>query len=279
MRRGVDISELFMPASKVSQSRGQSTLLSISTSAARSFCLICGAKPQHQRALICSMACDEKVRLRGHKIMRIPYDHASHKSIVNQFESSWRHTGKKCPAVKHVYLIVSPKLVVDRYEAYRERVEARGNFAATGRSAGNENRRWHGTRRECDLGEDGQTEPCTLPTCSLCKIVRESFDLRFFKGRTGWGRFGRGIYTSSTSSKSDDYACDATAQSSLKSMILAKVVVGRGCKMRYDDTTLTAPPLGYDSVLGEKGARLNYDEVVVYSNEAIRPAYLILYEV
>ena len=31
-------------------------------------------------------------------------------------------------------------------------------------------------------------------------------------------------------------------------MLLNKVVVGRGYKMKSDNTTLTAPPVGYDSV-------------------------------
>lgn len=31
-------------------------------------------------------------------------------------------------------------------------------------------------------------------------------------------------------------------------MLLNKVVVGKGCKMKTDNTTLTAPPAGFDSV-------------------------------
>ncbi|KAI3609198.1 hypothetical protein WG66_010664 [Moniliophthora roreri] len=75
-------------------------------------------------------------------------------------------------------------------------VEARGQFVAAGRSKGNENRRWHGTRRECLLGDNGQTQFCTSTTCSLCCILRTSFDVT----KAAWGSFGQGIYTSSTSS-------------------------------------------------------------------------------
>ena len=80
-------------------------------------------------------------------------------------------------------------------------VEARGNFVSKGKSAGNENRRWHGTRRRCNIGDKGFITPCTDYKCSLCSILKTSFDIKFFKGATGWGRFGVGIYTSSTSSK------------------------------------------------------------------------------
>lgn len=31
-------------------------------------------------------------------------------------------------------------------------------------------------------------------------------------------------------------------------------------------------------VLAEKGKKLNYDETVVYKNEAIRPSFLVMYE-
>jgi len=61
-------------------------------------------------------------------------------------------------------------------------------------------------------------------------------------------------------------------------MLLNRVVVGRGYKMTVDDTALTEPPTGYDSVLAEAGARLNYDELVVYNNDAIRPSYLVMYD-
>jgi hypothetical protein len=102
----------------------------------------------------------------------------------------------------------------------RKAVETRENFAARGRSAGNENRRWHGTTRTCRLGDNGQTTFCSSTACSLCSIIKTSFDLNAFGKKTSWGRcvlrdtcqccsilivgmprFGRGIYTSSTSSK------------------------------------------------------------------------------
>ena len=47
--------------------------------------------------------------------------------------------------------------------------------------------------------------------------------------------------------RSDDYS-DNVTKSNLKAILLNKVVVGKGCKMTHDNTTLTAPPAGYDSV-------------------------------
>ncbi|KDQ55822.1 hypothetical protein JAAARDRAFT_59795 [Jaapia argillacea MUCL 33604] len=144
-------------------------------------------------------------------------------------------------------------------------------------SAGNENRRWHGTLRACNIGDNGQTQLCGSKGCPLCAIIKTSFDMSFYSTQTGKGRFGRGHYTSSTSSKSNDYSRNG-ASSTFKALLLNKVVVGRGIQMEHDDTSLTAPPAGYDSVLGEVGKRLNYDELIVYKDEAILPSYLVIYD-
>ena len=139
--------------------------------------------------------------------------------VAQQFKRSWRHT-TQCPKVRAVYKIIPTQQGLDKYTAYRyvvtspspktqpshilnasDSVEARGHFTAVNRPPGNENRRWHGTRRKCTLGDKGCTTFCPDPQCSLCCIVKTSFDLAHFGKKTSWGRFGAGIYTSSTSSK------------------------------------------------------------------------------
>ncbi|KAI5885946.1 ADP-ribosylation [Schizophyllum commune H4-8] len=299
-KRGVEIGELFAQLSPSSPSFHDDlpipSLHDILRKEPRIFCIYCGRSHNGKNKLICNPWCDNWIRYPGLRVVNVPLDHVSFSSVVRQFEQSWRHPDKRCPVVKRVLFVVSSMGSVRRYEEYQKRIEERRNFTAVGRPPGNENRRWHGTRRECSLGEDWSTStwPCKSPTCSVCRIVCDSFDIECYKGRTGWGRFGRGIYTSSTSSKADDYSCNLERGSTTKVMILAKVVVGRGYKMHYNNSSLTAPPVGYDSVcvrslplytsyisgqvLGETGAQLNYDEVVVYSNDAIRPAYLVLYD-
>ncbi|KAE9394007.1 ADP-ribosylation [Gymnopus androsaceus JB14] len=127
------------------------------------------------------------------------------------------------------------------------------------------------------FGNYGQTEFCDSETCSLCSIIRTSFDLSHFG--MNWGRFGRGIYTTSTSSKANDYSRNLQT-SWLKAMLLNNVVVGKGYKKFYNDEDLTEPPSGYDSVIGEPSLAgdLNYDELVVYTNDAIRPSFLVMYK-
>jgi len=101
-----------------------------------------------------------------------------------------------------------------------------------------------------------------------------------FGKHKGWGRYGSGIYTSATSSKSNDYSENrqTAVRSPWKAVLLNKVVVGKGFRIKTNSDKLTAPPAGYDSVLGEVGVVLNYDELVVYNNDAVIPSYLVMYD-
>ena len=139
-------------------------------------------------------------------------------SVASQFRKSWRHE-TECPKVRAIYKIVSTMENLAKYErylsvflistqsspwltrGYSDQVEAQGKFASQGKSPGNENRRWHGTTRKCNFGDQGVEVFCSDPSCSLCCVIKSSFDLRFFAQNTNWGRFGVGIYTSSASSK------------------------------------------------------------------------------
>jgi len=144
-------------------------------------------------------------------------------------------------------------------------VEARGNFTASGLTSGNLVRRWHGTSRGCNIGDNGRTSFCYSPQCSLCCIIKTSFDIGHTKKKTGWGRFGNGIYTSSTSSKFVGYSSIITVtlipvvcrgndystnfvSSPWKAVLLSHIVVGKCKKFKIDRPTLTQPPAGFDSV-------------------------------
>ncbi|KAG8954506.1 hypothetical protein FRC04_011834 [Tulasnella sp. 424] len=76
--------------------------------------------------------------------------------------------------------------------------------------------------------------------------------------------------------RADDYTSNYWA-SQYKVMLVARVMLGRGFKLQLTTTDLKGPPKGYHSVIGEVGLSLNYDEQVVFKDEAIRPAYVIVY--
>ncbi|KZT28139.1 hypothetical protein NEOLEDRAFT_1059572, partial [Neolentinus lepideus HHB14362 ss-1] len=149
---------------------------------------------------------------------------------------------------------------------------------------GNQRRRFHGTKRACSLGDGGSTALCSFKECSLCGIIKTSFKVSVAGLSNPWhrkpGRFGRGIYTSATSSKANDYSKNLpSVRTGCKAMLLTKVIAGKGDKLTKSEHMRKGPSPGYDSVhrLLSWGT-LNYDELVVYKDCAAIPAYLIIYE-
>ncbi|EIW84463.1 ADP-ribosylation [Coniophora puteana RWD-64-598 SS2] len=240
-------------------------------------CLICG-DPVHEGRHFCSNNCVQSAVDSAPLLLDVPKENATFQSVVNQFKATWKHS-TDCPTVRWVFKVIISRRLLSQYETHRAGVEARGDFVSAGMSLGNEQRRWHGTFRECLLGDEGNTETCNSVQCRLCQIIRCSFKIELFGTNMTWGRFGKGIYTTSTSSKANDYS--KSSQGSLyKTLLLNKVIVGNGFKVTRDQQTLQAPPSGYDSVLAEvvPGGTLNYDELVLYNDDAIRPSYLVVYD-
>ena len=143
-------------------------------------------------------------------------------------------------------------------------MEAQRQFISTGRSAGNENCRWHGTGRICNIDDKGpwHTQFCSAPTCSLlwCCIMPTSFDVSLWGKKTGWGRRvvsapviyfikrnqkWQGIYTSSTFSKS------VILHLFISSILFSNWFRSNDyshndCKFFFKSNP--SPPAGYDSV-------------------------------
>ncbi|KAH8832446.1 hypothetical protein DL96DRAFT_1704511 [Flagelloscypha sp. PMI_526] len=91
-------------------------------------------------------------------------------------------------------------------------------------------------------------------------------------------RFGRGVYTTKCSSKADDYIINYLPERQTRVMIVAEVVLGKTLRLERNAEYLSEPPFGFHSVVGVPGQALHYQENVVYSDNAIRPAFLIIYE-
>ncbi|KAG8848565.1 hypothetical protein FRB96_001092 [Tulasnella sp. 330] len=224
-------------------------------------CILCKEYPKSFRHF-CGQKCAQEAEKKAPMVLPIPLKDPKFDEIVTQFTKSWRHQNKTLPTVRLIYKIVQTNKLMEDYNAYLQKVESEGNFTRKGRSAGNECRRWHGTRRACNIGDDPQNlKLCAAGNCALCSIIRNSFQVAL-TGAAGrsFNRFGRGVYTSSTSSKSHDYVVNH-GTSLFNAMLLTTVVVGRGHKLTQDSTQLLAPPQGFHSVIGEKGGSLNFDEV------------------
>lgn len=77
--------------------------------------------------------------------------------------------------------------------------------------------------------------------------------------------------------EADDYVSNLSKDAVWRVLLLNRVAVGRSKQLRINAVNLTGPLPGYDSVVGVPGADLNYEETVVYANNAIRPSYLVVY--
>lgn len=238
-------------------------------------CLLCGLWPKAlvngKTSEFCSRKCGQITIAGAPKILEVSNKHDAFNEVSTQFLQGWRHPTSK-PTVVKIWKIFSDKDHNDRFARYRLAVERR-----IGKEGGNSLRRWHGTIRACRLGDDEtQCQPCLDQGCSLCEIIKSSFEIAKFGKRTNFGRFGEGIYTSATSSKANDYVAEGGG-SSYRAMLLNDVVMGKTIKLTADNPNLKEPPQGYDSVVGEPGGSLNYDESIVYKNEAIRPLFLVIF--
>lgn len=191
--------------------------------------------------------------------------------VIEQFGNAWRKPGA-VPRVERVYAVRPPPALSER-------------FARHARAVGNIRRRFHGTGAECDFAVDLNRAPCTSASCALCSILGCGFRLAHAgtgpnAGNRATLRYGRGLYFSSTSGKSNDYAMRSERIRSnrrWRTMFVASVAAGRAYRTEEGELDVSKAPDGYDSIVGEVGANLNYDELVVYNEAAALPEFLIVY--
>lgn len=91
--------------------------------------------------------------------------------------------------------------------------------------------------------------------------------------------FGNGLYFADQSSKSEQYAFGRFGGGSGRGntffMFVADVALGKVKKYQDAQSHLTKPPVGYNSVQGEKGSYLLHNEFIIYTLEQHILHYLI----
>ena len=160
------------------------------------------------------------------------------------------------------------------FKVYNQTLESQ--FQAYIQSLGQQSteQHFHGTTLRCDLANSKAA--CTLPECSVCGISRHGFDPKKIGSNISrFKRFGMGMYLAPNSSKCHDYTQGCHGH---RALLLCDVAPGRKYMVKQDEMKFKRPPQGYDSVYGQSGGSLNYDEIVLYNKDAILPKYVIMYQ-
>jgi len=194
------------------------------------------------------------------RLLEAPRSHATFDSVADQFKKAWDN-GTQCPNVLEVYKILEPAKAMADFMSYRNMINVTGRLK--------ELRRWHGTTRQCDRFDPGHLDLCSSKSqrCQMCLTIRYSFEREAASG----------IYTSRTSYQSSLHADNSRGR---KIALLVDVVVGNVIELTPDQN-LQREGLNYDAVnlIGYKpdGQQVEYDELVVYNKDAVRPLYVVVY--
>jgi len=217
-------------------------------------CLLCRCRPKFGRYHLCGRTCKSIATKRTPLILEAPPGHVTYIEVERRFKRAWKNGGV-CPSIKKIYKIIENKSFLLPYDQYKRRV-------------GNEVFRYHGTSRSCTLGSQGNTQLCSSAACTLCSILRTSFKVSL-ANPLGW--FGPGVYTSSAANNAYGYSNGGTG-----AIILTKVVLGTVYNVTTVNEVMSCPP-GHNSVVFNlQNGILN--ETIVYTNDAIRPVFLIIFK-
>ncbi|KAK3984021.1 hypothetical protein QBC44DRAFT_253835 [Cladorrhinum sp. PSN332] len=186
------------------------------------------------------------------------------------FKKGWLHPNKSANVIG-VYLAKNCDL---------KNSEKGASFGSIRASFGQHSDRFHGTQIACCLTTDanGYFVPCRNSDCNFCRIFRESF--RIDKASAG-GMFGAGIYSSSCSSKADNYSRNHHIRTTIHAVIICRVVLGRKQLLKTEDRNRKAPDNGFlsvEAVTKKNGGSVEYPESITYWEDCVIPVGFILYE-
>ncbi|KAF8802256.1 hypothetical protein BYT27DRAFT_7197349 [Phlegmacium glaucopus] len=218
-------------------------------------CLLCRCRPRFGRYHLCGRTCKKIASKWTPLILEAPPGHATYNEVEKRFKRAWNSGSGPCPPIKKIYKIIENKSFLVPYDRYKKTI-------------GNEVFRYHGTKRGCNLGSQGNMRLCSSTACALCSILRTSFNVSLANPS---GAFGPGVYTSSAANKAYSYANGGTG-----AIILTKVVLGTVYTVQGWNQVMSCPA-GYNSVVFDRqNGALN--ETIVYTDDAIRPVFLIVFQ-
>lgn len=159
------------------------------------------------------------------------------RAIRARFAAQWshgvRHRAHPTYTVRRVLSILPPVSLETQHHALRQCVMP--HALAHQAVLGNTQAQYHGTSvaPDCRVGVVSRVDgtdnlmPCLDPACCVCSIIRRGFNPSAPSKGGRKLRFGRGVYTSSASSKAADPAyMERNTATGLAYMLLCAVVVG-----------------------------------------------------
>ena len=205
-------------------------------------------------------------------VVELESNSQEYKNLCKKFRKDWARSKGVCPPVITIVKIINP-MISERFERCRSKFLLYQGIE----------QHYHGTTLCCDLAD--YAELCDNPNCGACGIIRKGFDPQRISSFS-WQRFGQGFYFAPNSSKSYDYAVGNRFGANItdrntryNAVFLCDIAPGKKYGIRYRTQHLPTPPPGYDSFHGKrKGVmgkgELNYDELVIFDYEAVRPRYI-----
>ncbi|KAF5370448.1 hypothetical protein D9615_009725 [Tricholomella constricta] len=220
------------------------------------------------------------------RLVNLDDDDPYYQLVEKTFENNWEHTNKPMPSVYAVYRILTPEYNLATYKAYRSfysKLYYKGLHLLTANSFAEQE--WQKTSANL-VPQIKETRSSSF-TARIDFVgsgkVPQNFAFAIFPIVDCVPSFATPLMSiplarSIPSEEADDYSCTTTAQGDeMEVMLVCRVVVGRPWIREHDAPELTKAPWGYHSVIGVPGGRLNYPETIVYDNDAIRPAFLVMY--
>ena len=180
--------------------------------------------------------------------------------IQTHFTQWWDSRKGTCGQLYEVFVIDNPKLK-DQFQKYRLTLSVK-----------TVNQYYHGTSLKCPIYQSNTV--CNDRTCGICGVSQNGMQQKFKTSNIKFQRFGDGFYLAPNSSKCHDYT---QGHDKYRAMLLFNVAEGNKYIVQNDQTTLKAAPQGFDSVYGQRGGSLNYDEIVLYKSEALLPTHFVVY--
>ena len=180
--------------------------------------------------------------------------------IKAHFAKCWDLRKGNCGQL-HEVLVINNQKLKDQFQRYHSSLSVK-----------TVNQYYHGTSLKCAIYQSATV--CSDESCGICGISQKGMLPNFKAKNIAFQRFGNGFYLAPNSSKCHDYT---RGYDKYRAMLLFDVAEGKKFIVKDDNTTLKAPPPGYDSVYGQHGRALNFDEIVLYKSEALLPTHIVVY--